>query len=120
MTVCELTRRVTATAAAVALPLAVAGAWLGGRDAVVGVLAGAALAVWSFRRLAARASGGAAPGVAWMVTAGLRFVAVASAAGLLLALGWAHPVAVLAGYSVLPVVVVVHGLRLAKETPSWT
>jgi len=34
--------------------------------------------------------------------------------------GWAHPLAVLAGYSALPVMVVVHGVRLARESASWT
>ena len=120
MTVRELTTRVTATAVIATVPLALAAAWLAGRAGVVGVVAGAGLALWSFRRLSARATAGPAVGVAWMVTAGLRFVVVAGAVGALLALGWGHPIGVLAGYSLLPLIVVVHGLRLAKESPSWT
>ena len=120
MTVRELTTRVTATAVIAAVPLALAAAWVGGQAAAVGVLAGAGLALWSFRRLAVRATGPATPGVAWVVTAGLRFLVVASAVGILLGLGWAHPVGVLAGYSVLPILVVGHGLRLAREGASWT
>ena len=34
-------------------------------------------------------------------------------------IGWAHPVAVLAGYSALPVIVLAHGLRLARESRPW-
>jgi hypothetical protein len=36
-------------------------------------------------------------------------------AAALFAAGWAHPVAWLAGYSVLPLAVVLQGLRLARE-----
>jgi hypothetical protein len=115
-----LTSRVTLTTAIAALPLALVGGWLAGAPGAGGVLAGAALALFSFRLLAARATAATTPGTAWVVTAGLRFVAVASAAGVLFAGGWAHPVAVLAGYSALPVIVVVHGLRLARESVSWT
>ena len=40
-------------------------------------------------------------------------------AALLFANGWAHPVAVLAGYSALPVIILAHGLRLARESRPW-
>ena len=57
--------------------------------------------------------------MAWLVTSGLRFAAVTATAALLFANGWAHPVAVLAGYSALPVIVLAHGLRLARESRPW-
>jgi predicted permease len=42
-------------------------------------------------------------------------------AALLFVAGWAHPVAWLAGYSALPLALVVQGLRLAREeSTSWT
>jgi hypothetical protein len=118
-TASELTTRVSLTTALAVLPLAVAGGWLGGAPGVIGVVAGGALALFSFRRLAARAAG-AAPGTVWVVTAGLRLAVVAVAAAALFAGGWGHPVGVLAGYSALPVMLIVHGLRLAREGASWT
>jgi ATP synthase I subunit len=119
MTASELTARVTVTTAIAVLPLALAGGWLGGMPGAVGVLAGGALALFSFRRLVARAT--AASGSAgWLVTTGLRFAVVTAAVAVLFVQGWAHPLAVLAGYSALPVVVIVHGLRLARESASWT
>jgi apolipoprotein N-acyltransferase len=57
----------------------------------------------------------------WMVLAGLRFTAISAVAALLFVAGWAHPVAWLAGYSALPLALVVQGLRLAREeSTSWT
>jgi len=71
-------------------------------------------------RLSGYALGAASASTAWLLTSGLRFGAVAVTAAVLFANGWAHPLAVLAGYSALPVIVVVHGLRLARESASWT
>jgi hypothetical protein len=119
MTASELTARVTATTVLAVLPLALAGAWLGGVPGAAGVLAGGALALFSFRLLAARATAASAS-TAWLLTSGLRFGAVAVTAAVLFVNGWAHPLGVLAGYSALPVIVVVHGLRLARESASWT
>ena len=118
MTASELTARVTVTTALAVLPLALGGAWLGGTPGVGGVLAGGALALFSFRLLAARATA-ATVATPWVLTSSLRFVAVAAVAAALFAHGWAHPLALLAGYSLLPVIVLVQGLRLARETTSW-
>lgn len=118
MTASELTARVTVSTALAVLPLALAGAWLGSAPGALGVVAGGALALFSFRALAARAAAATAS-TAWLLTAGLRFAAVTAVAAVLFAHGWAHPLAVLAGYSILPVIVVVHGLRLAGESASW-
>ena len=120
MTASELTARVTVATAIAVPPLALGGGWLGGGPGVIGVLAGGALALFSFRRLVARVTAATAPGAGWLVTAALRFTVVTAAAAVLFVTGWAHPVAVLVGYSVLPVMVVVHGLRLARESASWT
>jgi len=116
MTASELTTRVTRTTAIAVLALALGGAALAGVPGAVGVLAGGALALGSFRLLAARVAALAAgPATGWLVTSGLRFVAVAAVAALLLGGGWAHPLALVAGYSVLPVAVVLCGLRAARE-----
>jgi ATP synthase I chain len=118
MTASELTARVTVTTALAVLPLALGGAWLGGAPGVGGVLAGGALALFSFRTLAARATA-ATVATPWLLTSSLRFIVVAAVAAVLFARGWAHPLALLAGYSVLPVSVLAQGLRLAREMTPW-
>ena len=119
MTASELTARVTWTTVLAAVPLALAGAWLAGSPGTVGVLAGGVLAVLSFRLLAARAAAATAA-TAWLVTSGLRFAVVTAVAAVLFVNGWAHPLAVLAGYSLLPLAVIAHGLRLAHlESVTW-
>ena len=124
MTTSDLTTSVTRYTAAAVVVLALAGGWLGGAPGAAGVLAGGALALGSFRWLAARVaavSAGAAMPSAWIVVTGLRLVAVAALAALAFAAGWVHPIALLAGYTVLPVALVTQGLRLAREeNTSWT
>ncbi|PYM31273.1 MAG: hypothetical protein DME15_18270 [Candidatus Rokuibacteriota bacterium] len=119
MTPGELTVRVTLDVCAAVAALAALGAWLGGAPAALGVLAGGALAVVNFRWLAARAAAaiaaGGAPAAAWLLGAGLRFAACMVACGLLLVSGWAHPVALVAGFSVLPCAVIARGLASARE-----
>jgi hypothetical protein len=119
MTASDLMAGVTQLTALIVLVAAVAGGWLGAAPGAVGVLAGGALGLASFRLLAARlrATAAAGPGLAapWSLLAGLRFAAVAGVAALLFVNGWAHPVAWLVGYSALPVAVVLQGLRLARE-----
>jgi hypothetical protein len=57
----------------------------------------------------------------WIAVTGLRLAAVAALAALAFAGGWVHPIAVLVGYTVLPVALVMQGLRLAREeSGSWT
>jgi hypothetical protein len=105
------------------LLMSLAGGGLGGVPGALGVLAGGALGLVSFRVLAARvrAVGGPAPAAAWVGLTVLRFAAVGGVAALLFVSGWAHPIAWLAGYSVLPAVVIVQGLRSAREeSSSWT
>ena len=119
MTASDLTSGVTRRTALAVLVAALAGGWLGGAPGALGVLAGGALGLLSFRLLAARVRAVAAVGPSltapWPLLAGLRFAAVAGVAGLLFVHGWAHPVAWLVGYSALPLAVVLQGLRMARE-----
>jgi len=123
MTSSDLTTSVTRRTAVAVVVLALAGAWLGGTSGAAGVVAGGALALGSFRWLAARVvavSTGPTLPSGWIAVAGLRFAAVAALAALALAAGWVHPVALLAGYTVLPVALVTQGLRLVREEHvSW-
>jgi hypothetical protein len=110
-----------AAAAAIAAPAA----WLGGAPAGLGVLAGGALAIVNFRWLVARATAATAalsavPGASgaaasvWLVGSGLRFGASLAACTLLLATGWAHPIALLVGFTLLPCDLIVRGLAAAR------
>jgi hypothetical protein len=119
MTASDLTIGVTQQTALVVLVAAVGGGWLGAAPGALGVVAGGALGLMSFRLLAARLRAVAAAGPAlaapWSLLAGLRFAAVAGVAAILFVSGWAHPVAWVVGYSALPLAVVLQGLRLARE-----
>jgi ATP synthase I subunit len=119
MTPSELMWRVTRDVCALGVPLAVAGAWLGGTAGAVGAAAGVVLALGNFRWLVARAvTNAGAPGAAralWSMTAGLRLAAFAAVSAALLATGWAHPVALVAGLTALPCALVGHGLRAARQ-----
>jgi hypothetical protein len=119
MTPSELMRRVTRDVCALGVALMVAAAWLGGVAGALGVAAGIALALGNFRWLVARAcattSTAGATRALWSIGAGLRFVAFAAACAALLAAGWAHPVALVAGLTALPCAVVGHGLRAARQ-----
>src|SRR5262245_17989666 len=119
MTASDLTSGVTRRMALAVLVAALAGGWLGGTPGALGVLAGGALGLLSFRLLASRVRAVAAVGPSltapWPLLAGLRFAAVAGVAGLLFVHDWAHPVAWLVGYSALPLAVVLQGLRMARD-----
>jgi len=121
MTPSDVTTRVTAAACVLGVVLAVPAGWLGGPTGALGVLAGGALAMANFRWLATRAiavvSGAGVAGTAWLVGTALRLSAFAAACATLLALESAHPLALLAGLSVLPCAVIVEGLRAASREP---
>src|SRR5438046_8774104 len=124
MTPSNMTARVTAATCVLVALLAAPAGWLGGSTAALGVLAGGALAVVNFRWLAARAvavaSSAGVAGGAWLVGAGLRLAVFAAACAVLLALEWAHPVALLAAPSALPCAVIVQGPRAAsRERRTW-
>src|SRR5439155_19975268 len=125
MTPGELTARVTLDTSAAVSALAAVGAFLGGAPVAVGTLAGGALAVVNFRWLAARAAAATAArstgSVAWLIGAGLRFTACMAACALLLSTGWAHPVALMAGFRSSPCDVLRGGLVLGRGgVCAWT
>jgi hypothetical protein len=124
MTSSNLTTSVTRRTAVAVAVLTLAGGWLGGAPGAAGVLAGGALALGSFRWLAARVvvvSLNPSMAPAWVAVTGVRLAAVAALAAIAFAGGWVHPIALLAGYTVLPVALVMQGLRLAREeSGSWT
>ena len=119
MTPSEWTLRVTLETCLAVAALGALGAWLGGVNAGVGVLAGGALAVGNFRWLVARALAatamGGTPPAAWLIGAGLRFAACAVACAALLSAGWAHPLGLAAGLTILPVDVIARGLADARR-----
>lgn len=119
MTPSDLTSRVSRDACVMGVALAGPAAWLAGLDGALGAAAGAGIAVGNFRWLASRVTAGLDAGSAvralWTLGAVLRLGALAAAVALVLVSGHAHPLAVVAGLSVLPVAVVVHGLRAARE-----
>ena len=119
MTPRELMWRVTRDVCALGAALVPAAAWLGGTAGALGAAAGVALAVANFRWLVSRvpapsAAADAASGL-WSMTAGLRFIAFGAACAAVLATGWAHPVALVAGLTALPCALVGHGLRAARQ-----
>ena len=119
----DLAANVTLPTAIAVLVASLAGGWLGGAPGAVGVLTGGILGLAGFRLLVrrVRAAVGPAPTGPWVVLTVARFAAVAGLAAALFVGGWAHPVAWLVGYSLLPVVLVVQGLRDAREeSSSWT
>jgi len=118
MTPSELTTRVTLDTCVAVGGLAGLGWWLLGAPIGAGVLAGGVLAVVNFRWLVARAfvatEMASRSSAAWILGAGLRFAACAAACGILLAYGWAHPVALVAGFTVLPCDLIARGLESAR------
>ena len=118
MTPSDLMWRVTRDVCAVGAALALAAVWLGGLAGAIGAAAGVALALGNFRWLASRACTNAGtPDTAralWSMAAGLRFIAFGALCAALLATGWAHPIALVAGLTTLPCALVAHGLRAAR------
>ena len=108
----------TVDGALLALGIALVAGWLGGRTALLGIAAGAGLALGDFWWLSARLEsvGETAPrAVAWMAAAGLRLAGVALAVAALFLTGHFNPVALVVGLAVLPCALVARGLRLARE-----
>jgi hypothetical protein len=116
----ELRTRITITSGALGGALALAAAYLGGLPAVLGIAAGAMLALGDFWWLAARVGMLLTPeavwgGSGWLLATGLRFAVLTAGAALVLVTGVVHPVALVIGFTVLPVVLVAQGLRAARE-----
>jgi hypothetical protein len=120
MTPSELASRVARDACVLGAALTGPAAWLGGLDGALGAAAGAGIAVGNFRWLAARVRAAADDASTerrlWTLGAGLRLGALAAAVALVLLSGHAHPLAIVAGLSVIPVAVIARGLAAARET----
>jgi len=117
MSVSELRLRVAAESAVIVVVLALVAATLGGARVGLGVLAGGALAIGSFWRLAGDAASVSSATAAcgrWLIASALRFGGLAAATAVLLVFDWAHPVALVFGLTILPCAVVAQGLRLAR------
>jgi hypothetical protein len=118
-TVTELSSRVMGATVAAVLPLAALATWLGGASAGFGVVAAGALTVGNFLWLVRQAPRASCPPrqgrrlLGWALTAAARFAVLALALGTLLGSGWAHPLALVGGLSVLPCALVAAGLRAA-------
>ena len=120
--VSDLRLRVTVATAIAVAALALPATWLAGPTAAVGVLAAGAFTVGNFWWLFRAASSAADPSAprteaaGWILGAGARFAVLFAAFAALCAGGYAHPVAVVVGLSVLPCALVAQGLRSARET----
>jgi hypothetical protein len=120
MTTGDLTTRVLRLGVCTVAALSVAGLWIGGGTGAVGVLGGGLLALlnfgWLHREVAAvarRMAAGESSGVTWR-RLGLRQAAVLGGLGLLIGLGWGHPVGVAVGLASIPPILIVEGLRSAR------
>ena len=119
--VSELRLRVTRETAVAVVALALPAAWLGGASAGVGVLAAGLLTLGNFWWLSRAASTAAASSVrrremaGWIVAAGARFTVLFAAFAALCAGGYAHPVAVVVGLTVLPCALIARGLRAGYD-----
>jgi hypothetical protein len=117
----ELRLRVTVVTAIAVAALAVPAAWLAGSPAAIGVLAAGALTVGNFWWLSRAASSAADPAAprpevgGWILGAGARYAVLFAAFAALCAGGYAHPVAVVVGLTVLPCALIAQGLRSARE-----
>jgi hypothetical protein len=115
--VSELRLRVTRETTIAVVALALPAAWLGGVSAGIGVLAAGLLSLGNFWWLSRTASGAGASGArrrglaGWIVAAGARFTVLFAAFVALCAGGYAHPVAVVVGLTVLPCALIARGLR---------
>ena len=111
-----VTRETTIAIVALALPAA----WLGGASAGIGVLAAGLLTLVDFWWLARATFAAGASGAprrelaGWMVAAGVRLTVLFAAFAALCAGGYAHPVAIVVGLTVLPCALIARGLRAVR------
>ena len=117
----DLAARVTWTGAATVAAMAAGAWWLAGAPAAAGVASGGAIALANFRWLARDVSrateliAAGAPTVGRLSRVGLRQLVTFGALGVLVAQGWAHPVAVAVGLAALPPVLLAEGLLDARR-----
>ena len=119
--VSELRLRVTRETTIAVVALALPAAWLGGASAGVGVLAAGLLTLGNFWWLSRAASASGAAGArrrelaGWIAAAAARLTVLFVAFVALCAGGYAHPVAVVVGLTVLPCALIARGLRAGRE-----
>ena len=114
MTPARFLTRVTLETSIAVLALAFAATWVFGARAGLGVIAGGAFAlgnVWWLARGALSISDPKLAQARWSLSVALRFLALAAAVGVVLGTGLAHPVALVVGLTVLPLALIVEGLR---------
>ena len=115
--VSDLRVRVTLETTVAVFGLALPAAWLGGASAGIGVLAAGPLTLGNFWWLARAASAAGTSGArrgelaGWIVAAGARYTVLFAAFVALCVGGYAHPVAVVVGLTVLPCALIARGLR---------
>lgn len=113
----ELTSRVTWESGGAVAALSFLSGLIGGVPVAAGVGAGGVLAIANFRWLAGRVvgvlDGVPAPG-GWALGFGLRLMALAAATAGLLASGWAHPLGIVVGFTILPCALVRQGFAGAR------
>lgn len=118
----DLRLRVTTETAIAVAALALPAAWLAGPSGALGILAAGALTAgnfWWLSRAAASATDPATPRrdvAGWIFGASVRFAVLFVAFAALCAGGYAHPVAVVIGLTVLPCALIAQGLRSARES----
>ncbi len=117
----DLSARVTVSGLSAVLALTAAAGWIAGAQAAAGVAGGGAIALVNFRWLARSVASIAALAgenrtavVGWRGT-WLRHLLTVGALGWLVGGGWAHPLGVIVGLSVLPPVLVAQGLHAARD-----
>jgi ATP synthase I subunit len=121
VTIADLAARVTWTGGVTVAAMTVGAWWLAGAPAAAGVGGGGAIALVNFRWLARDVSRATAlvaegqTGVGRISRIGLRQLVTFGALGLLVAQGWAHPVAVGVGLAALPPVLLAQGLLDARR-----
>jgi ATP synthase I chain len=121
MATADFAGRVTWAGAGMVAAMSAGAWWMVGVQAAAGVGGGGAIAIINFRWLArdvGRAFAVVAEGRAGLARIGrigLRQLVVLGALGLLVAQGWAHPVAVGLGLAALPPVLLVQGLLDARR-----
>jgi len=118
--IAELAAKVTWSGSLTVAAITAGAWWLAGAPAAAGVGGGGAIALLNFRWLAREVSRATAPiaegrGLGRIGLMGLRQMVTFGALGVLIAQGWAHPVAVGVGLAALPPVLLAQGLLDARK-----
>jgi len=116
----ELVGRVSRAVLALLVPLTLVGGVLAGLPGALGVLAGGVISLTSFTWIArsvhssAKLFAGGRAHPLWALGLALRYVLLFGTVALLLGYGLVNPLALVAGLSVLPPVLIACGLRAAR------